>query len=231
MQADSLDNAKAQARDFIADTDGIAVIVEYGAGNDIAPDMVGEEFVHVINRRDVPGQSFTYYSNDPGIKISYAFDDIVLGPMAFKTAQYNIDNRVIRAKAAGRVARISLGEQKTFDATPDYIKNCKYATCVGIAGSEWSENNPFGVAISVRMGTKSAVTDDQIKMVLSNDFKHYGIGQIKFFFEQNDTPASGMYLHVRGGTEGPFDIGNVRKEVGSVARRAKNKNPATLPIQ
>ena len=115
---------------------------------------------------------------------------------------------------------------KNFDASADYIGNCKYATCVGIAGSEWSEKNPFGVAIGVSMGTKPAVTDDQIKMVLTQDFAHYGVKQVRFFYEQNDAPASVMTLHVRGGTEGPFLISEVRQKIKVVAEMAKNKNPA-----
>lgn len=97
-----------------------------------------------------------------------------------------------------------------------------------MAGSEWSEKNPFGVAVGVRMGTKPAVTDDQIKAVLTQDFKHYGITQIKFFYEQNDVRSSTMSLHVRGGTEGPLNISNVRQKVKGIADRAKNTNPATI---
>ena len=100
---------------------------------------------------------------------------------------------------------------------------------MGIAGSEWSEKNPFGVAVSVRMGIKPAVTDDQIKMVLTQDFAHFGVEQLRFFYETHDGVASGIRLHVRGGTEGPFVIGNVRQHVELVAKRAQNKNPATIP--
>ena len=97
-----------------------------------------------------------------------------------------------------------------------------------MAGSEWSEKNPFGVAVSVRMGTRPAVTDDQIKMVLTRDFQHYGISRLKFFYEEYRGVASSIRLHVRGGTEGPFVIGNVRQEIEGLAERAKNKNPATI---
>ena len=123
------------------------------------------------------------------------------------------------------------GEQrdaKNFDASADYIKNCKYATCVGMAGSEWSESHPFGVAVGVSMGTKPAVTDDQIKMVLTHDLSQRGINQVRFFYEQNDVPASVMTLHVRGGTEGPFVIDNVREQIEAIAKRAKNRNPALI---
>ena len=115
-----------------------------------------------------------------------------------------------------------------FDAAGDYITDCKYATCVGLAAMRWSRENPFGVAVGVSMGTKPAVTDDQIKMVLTQDFQHYGIKQIKFFYEHHQGIASAITLHVRGGTEGPFVIGNVREEIEGLAERAKNKNPATI---
>lgn len=116
-----------------------------------------------------------------------------------------------------------------FDASSDYIKGCKYATCVGLAALRWSKANPYGVAVAVSMGTKPAVTEDKIKMVLTQDLKHYGIEQVKFYYEQNDVPSSVMTLHVRGGTEGPFNISNVRQEVKTVAERAKLDNPVFIP--
>jgi len=121
------------------------------------------------------------------------------------------------------------GSGDPVSAADDYINHCKYATCVGIAASEWSEKHPFGVAISVRMGTQPVVTDDQIKMVLMKDFKKHGIQEIKFFFEQNDTPATGIFLHVRGGTEGLFLIDTVRQHVSSIAERAQNNRRVFLP--
>lgn len=119
--------------------------------------------------------------------------------------------------------------EEKYSAKDDYIKDCKYATCVGLAAMRWSKKHPFGVAVGVSMGTEPAVTDDQIKMVLTRDFKANGVNHVKFFFEQNDVPASVMTLHVRGGTEGVFNISNVRQEVKGIANRAKNTNPATLP--
>jgi len=115
-------------------------------------------------------------------------------------------------------------KQTTISAKDDYI-SCDVQPCVKVAGSEWSEKNPNGVAIAVRMGLKSAATDDQIKMVLTHDLKKHGVKNIKFFYEKNDAPASGIFLHVRGGTEGLFTIVNVRKHLPSIARRALNKNP------
>lgn len=119
--------------------------------------------------------------------------------------------------------------EENYDASDDYIRDCKFATCVGLAGLRWSKKNPFGVAVSVSMGTKPAVTDDQIKTVLIRHLSHYGIENIKFFYEQNDVPASTMALHVRGGTEGPFGIHNILEELEEIAKRAQNTNPATMP--
>jgi len=114
-------------------------------------------------------------------------------------------------------------EVETISAKDDYV-TCWKQPCVRVAGSEWSEKNPNGVAVSVRMGVKPAVTDDQIKMVLANDLKKHGVKNIKFFYEQNDAVASGIALHVRGGTDGVFTISNVREEIPPIARRALNKN-------
>ncbi len=106
----------------------------------------------------------------------------------------------------------------------DYIP-CDVQPCVTISGSEWSEKNQNGVAVAVRMGVKPAVTDEQIKMVLTHDLKKHGVNNIKFFYEQNDAPANLIFLHVRGGLEGPFLIGDVREQIPSIAKRALNTNP------
>ena len=112
----------------------------------------------------------------------------------------------------------------TLSAKEDYI-TCWKQPCIYAAGSEWSERNPNGVAVAVAMGTEPAVTDDQIKMVLTHDLEANGVEHIKFFFEQNDAPACGIVFHVRGGSEGIFTIGNVREHVRAVARSALNENP------
>ncbi len=119
---------------------------------------------------------------------------------------------------------VAFAQDALLSAKEDYV-TCWKQPCVLVAGSEWSENNPNGVGISVRMGTQSGVTDDQIKTVLTRDFAAHGMTHIKFFFEQNDAPAAGIAFHVRGGTEGLFFIDNVREQVAGIARRAANTNP------
>ncbi len=119
---------------------------------------------------------------------------------------------------------VAVAKDKLLSAKDDYI-TCWKQPCVRVAGSEWSEKNPNGVGISVRMGTQPIVTDDQIKTVLTRDFKEHNMKNIKFFFEQNDAPASGIAFHIRGGTEGLFFIDDVREKVESIAKRAANTNP------
>ena len=74
---------------------------------------------------------------------------------------------------------LSAQDAAGYDASGDYIRDCSYATCVKLLGSEWSENNPFGVAVSVRMGTQPAMTDDQIKLVLTRDFKRLARKEVR----------------------------------------------------
>ena len=118
----------------------------------------------------------------------------------------------------------SVADEQWLSAEEDYI-TCSKQPCVFAAGSEWSEKNPSGVAVAVAFGAEPAVTDDQIKTILTQDLQTHGVESIKFFFEQNDAPASGIAFHVRGGTEGVFLISTVRAEVADIARRAKNTNP------
>ncbi|MCU7860897.1 MAG: hypothetical protein KZQ86_13950 [Candidatus Thiodiazotropha sp. (ex Lucinoma kastoroae)] len=113
------------------------------------------------------------------------------------------------------------GEDATSQAVSakdDYI-TCWKQPCIYVAGSKWSEKNPNGVAVAVAMGTKPVVTDVQIKEVLSRDFTKHGVTNIKFFFEQNDTPATRITFHVRGGTEGIFLIDTVRNRKKGHPRR------------
>jgi hypothetical protein len=115
-------------------------------------------------------------------------------------------------------------EPQTISSKDDYV-TCWKQPCVYVEGSQWSESHPNAVGVSVRMGNKPVVTDDQIKEVLSRDLAKHGVTDIKFFFEQNDVPASLIAFHVRGGTEGVFLIDSVRDEVAGIAKRAKNTNP------
>jgi len=113
------------------------------------------------------------------------------------------------------------------NSTPvQYVDGCDLETCVGLEGRKWSRKNPYGVAIAVVKGTSSPITDDQIVSILSSDFRKQGVNQIRFFFEQNDAPATGVTLHVRGGTEGLFKLDKVRSAVPYVANMAKSTNPA-----
>ena len=118
--------------------------------------------------------------------------------------------------------------QETISAKDDYI-TCWKQPCIYTAGSEWSEKNPNGVAVAVAMGKKSAVTDDQVKQVIAADLNHYGVTNIKFFFENYEGVAIAIALHVRGGTEGTYGIDTVRGEIKNIVRRAKNTNPLFSP--
>ncbi len=114
--------------------------------------------------------------------------------------------------------------QTPISAKGDYI-TCWKQPCVQVAGSIWSEKNSNGVGISVRMGKQSIATDDQIKTVLTNDLKYYGVTKIKFFFERFEGKSTAIALHVRGGLEGTFFVDEVRKKIPAISKRAKNTNP------
>jgi len=75
------------------------------------------------------------------------------------------------------------------------------------------------------MGTLPLISDDQIKTVLTEDFRYYGVEDIQFFFENNDVKATGIAFHIRGGTEGLFRVTEMRDQVAAIASRAKNRNP------
>lgn len=109
-------------------------------------------------------------------------------------------------------------------AKDDYI-TCWKQPCVLVAGSKWSEKNPNGVAIAVRMGVEPIATDNEVKGILTNDFKYYGVTNIRFFFEQNDAIATGIAFHIRGGTDGLYRVTEMREQVSKLAKRAKNDNP------
>lgn len=136
--------------------------------------------------------------------------------------------RIFLFTAASIFSYATHAEPQTISAKDDYV-TCWKQPCVYSEGSKWSEKNPNGVALSVRMGTKSIATDDQIKEIFTSDFAFYGIKNIKFFYEQNDAPATGIAFHIRGGTEGLFLLLEAKNEVSKIAKRAANKNPVFKP--
>jgi len=142
------------------------------------------------------------------------------------------------ARAAGLAAALTFGAAANANAgdiepvtfTPDrslnYVQNCVSGNCAKTHGSRWSSENPQGVAVSVRMGVRSVVSDARIQEVLTKGLNMNGVDNIQFFFEQNDTSATGIYFHVRGGTDGPHLVnGNIKYAVEEIARYATTDDP------
>lgn len=119
-------------------------------------------------------------------------------------------------------------EREWLSVKEDYV-TCWRQPCVFAAGSQWSTKNPNGIAVAVRMGTKPLISDTQIKTVLTNDFKHYGLLNVSFFFEQNDARSTVVAFHIRGGTEGPYYVTDMRNVVSFLVKRAQNENPVFRP--
>lgn len=105
----------------------------------------------------------------------------------------------------------------------NYVTDCRSGSCAITRAAQWSmlDENRHAVAIAVRMGTKTPVSDAKIKNFLADGFKHYGVENVKFFFEQNDTAGTGITFHVRGGTDGLFTLNQGDEIKEAVARSAR----------
>lgn len=77
------------------------------------------------------------------------------------------------------------------------------------AAGEWSMEND-GLAVAVYLGTESRVTPAQIEQILTREIQTTGVRNIAFFYEQNDTPASGVAYAYAGDMDGPFHLGEAR---------------------
>ncbi len=110
----------------------------------------------------------------------------------------------------------------------DYVQNCTSNSCAPTDAVGWSDKveNWDAVAVSVRMGTHPAKTDQETKEWLEGGFKHFGAKKYKFFFEQNDAAATGISFHVRGGTSDLYtwDREDLVAAVERYARQANNPN-------
>ena len=140
-----------------------------------------------------------------------------------------IFRRLLRAVVGIGIFMLAFGllhdaRAQTISAKDDYV-TCWKQPCAYDEGIDWSKSNPNSVAVSVRMGQKAAVTDDQIKQVLIADLNRYGVTNVRFFFEKFKGNSSAIALHVRGGVEGVFGIHNIRDEIKSIARWTQNTNP------
>lgn len=80
-----------------------------------------------------------------------------------------------------------------------------------------------GVAVSVKLGTDSLATPEQIVQILSQELQDAGASSYTFYFEQNDIEATYLSYHYGkdgGASEGPYLLGDAR----SGARRAAQQN-------
>ncbi len=109
----------------------------------------------------------------------------------------------------------------------DYIQDCTSNRCAPTKATGWSNEvgNWDGVAVSVRMGTQPVATDQEIKDFLTKGFEHFDVKNYKFFFEQNDARATGIYFHVRGGTSQLYTLADdLKPVVEQYSRQANNPN-------
>jgi hypothetical protein len=86
----------------------------------------------------------------------------------------------------------------------------------GIEAQLWSLKNP-GVAVGIILGTQSKITPEQIEQVLKAEFAEAGIGNVEFFYEQNDAPSTGVVYCYSGATDGPFILNVAREEARNSA--------------
>jgi hypothetical protein len=119
-------------------------------------------------------------------------------------------------------------EPEPVSTKDDYV-TCWKQPCVRVAGSEWSEGCHKGVGVSVRMGTESALSADEIKQMIVGDLRFYKVKDMRFFYEEFKGKSTAIALHVRGGAEGTFFVDEVRGELKAIAKRALNTNPLFTP--
>lgn len=86
------------------------------------------------------------------------------------------------------------------------------------AAGEWSQRND-GVSVAVYLGTESRVTPDQIEQILTREINGAGVSNVAFFYEQNDTPATGVAYAYAGDVDGPFHLGEARPAAAKAAEQ------------
>ncbi|KCZ93826.1 hypothetical protein [Hyphomonas johnsonii] len=77
------------------------------------------------------------------------------------------------------------------------------------AATEWNASNPDGIGIAVYMGTETDLTPEQLRVGLTNVANSGGVGNIEFFFEQNDTPANSFALYYQDVYDAPISMGDI----------------------
>lgn len=76
-----------------------------------------------------------------------------------------------------------------------------------------------GIVVAVFLGTQSNVTPEQIKTILTKEFVEAGVSDpVTFFFDQNDTPGTGMTYYYAGYVDGPFNLADARPQAIQTAR-------------
>ena len=85
----------------------------------------------------------------------------------------------------------------------------------------WAGKND-GVAVSVKLGTESLATPQQIIDILTRELETAGAKDFKFFFEQNDIEATYLSYHYGkngGAGNGPYLLGASREGARIAARQ------------
>ncbi len=77
------------------------------------------------------------------------------------------------------------------------------------AATEWNESNPDAIAVAVYLGTETDLTPQQLTTGISNIAASEGVGNVQFFFEQNDTPANSFALYYRDVYDAPIAMDDI----------------------
>ncbi|KPM22446.1 hypothetical protein AAJ72_11125 [Citromicrobium sp. RCC1885] len=88
-----------------------------------------------------------------------------------------------------------------------------------LASEQWAARNPTGMAISIRLGDETPVPPVRIESALRDDFKRYGITNVRFFFERGGSGGSSVVFNTRNHAWGPFGLADSRKHVQGAAEQ------------
>lgn len=102
--------------------------------------------------------------------------------------------------------------------TPATTSTVKLVENADRTASTYGRQNP-GIAVAVFLGTESVVTPEQIKTILTREFVQAGVDDpIRFFFDQNDVPGTGVAYYYDGDVDGPFNLKEARPQAVKTAK-------------
>lgn len=119
--------------------------------------------------------------------------------------------------AFGSVSSPQPADAQSAQMQPASVTRISYSSNAAVDAGRWSLRNPTGAAVAVYLGTSHDLSPALIEQSVRRGFAKNNVGNVVFFYEQNDMPRTGFSLHENGNGYGPYLATELKNAISVVA--------------